>query len=52
MSSTLPHLANIAYRVGETLEFNGEFEQFIDHREANLLVSRRYRHPFVIPDAV
>ena len=52
MSSALPHLANIAYRVGETLEFNGEFEEFIDNREANLLLTRRYRHPFVVPDQV
>jgi predicted dehydrogenase len=52
MSSALPHLANIAYRVGDTLEFNGEFEEFIGNREANLLLSRRYRHPFVVPEVV
>ena len=52
MSSVLPHLGNVAYRVGETLEFNGEYEKFIDHDEANMLVSRNYRHPFVIPQQV
>lgn len=52
MSSVLPHLGNIAYRVGETLEFYGEYEKFIDNDEANLLLSRRYRHPYIIPEKV
>ncbi len=26
MSTVLPHLGNIAYRVGETLEFNGKMQ--------------------------
>jgi predicted dehydrogenase len=49
ISTVLPHLGNIAYRVGETLEFNGEFEKFIDNDEANMLTTRKYRHPYVIP---
>ena len=52
MSTALPHLGNIAYRVGETLEFNGEFEKFIDNSEANMLLSRNYRHPYVVPEIV
>jgi predicted dehydrogenase len=52
MSTVLPHLGNIAYRVGETLEFNGEFEKFIDHHEANMLTTRNYRHPYVVPQEV
>ena len=52
MSSVMPHLGNIAYRVGETLEFYGEFEKFIDNDEANMLLSRKYRHPYVIPKNV
>ncbi len=52
MSTCLPHLGNIAYLVGETLEFNGEFEEFIDNQEANLLLTRKYRHPYVIPETV
>jgi len=52
MSSVLPHLGNIAYQVGETLEFNGEFEKFIDNDEANMLLSRKYRHPYVVPKSV
>jgi hypothetical protein len=52
MSTVLPHLGNIAYRVGETLEFNGEFEKFIDNHEANMLTTRKYRHPYVVPEIV
>ncbi len=52
MSSVLPHLGNIAYKVGETLEFNGEFERFIENDEANMLLTRNYRHPYVVPEKV
>lgn len=52
MSTTLPLIANIAYRVGETLCFNGEFEQFVDNEAADLLLKRRYRYPFVVPEKV
>ena len=52
MSSVLPLIANIAYRVGDTLHFNGEFEKFIDHDEANMMLTRKYRHPYVVPEIV
>ncbi len=52
MSSALPLIANIAYRVGDTLHFNGEFEKFIGHDEANMMLTRKYRHPYVVPDIV
>lgn len=52
MSSALPLIANIAYKVGDTLNFNGEFEKFIDHDEANMMLTRKYRHPYVVPQVV
>jgi len=52
MSTVLPLIANIAYRVGETLKFNGEFEQFIDNEEADLMLTRKYRYPYVVPEKV
>ncbi|MCP4977947.1 MAG: gfo/Idh/MocA family oxidoreductase, partial [Maribacter sp.] len=52
MSTVLPLIANIAYRVGDTLRFNGEFEQFINHEEADLMLSRKYRYPYVVPKNV
>jgi hypothetical protein len=52
MSTALPHLANIAYRVGTTLRFSDEFEKFIDNNEANMMLTRNYRAPFVVPKVV
>lgn len=49
MSTVLPLIANVAYRVGETLRFNGEFEEFINHEEADLMLTRKYRYPYVVP---
>ncbi len=51
-STVLPLIANIAYRVGETLRFNGEFEQFIDNEAADLMLTRKYRYPYIVPENV
>lgn len=48
-SSMLPHLANIAYRTGRRLEFDGESETFLDDKEANQMLSREYRKGFELP---
>ncbi|MDN5203414.1 Gfo/Idh/MocA family oxidoreductase [Fulvivirgaceae bacterium BMA10] len=52
MSTVLPLISNIAYRVGETLKFNGEFEEFIDNETADLMLTRRYRYPYIVPEKV
>ena len=52
MSTVLPLIANVAYRVGETLRFNGEFEEIIDNEEADMLLTRKYRYPYIIPKKV
>ncbi len=52
MSTVLPLIANIAYNVGETLRFNGEFEKFIDNSEADMMLTRKYRYPYIVPQAV
>lgn len=52
MSTVLPLIANIAYRTGETLRFNGEFENFIDNEAADLMLTRRYRYPYIVPQHV
>jgi predicted dehydrogenase len=49
LSSTLPHLANISYRVGRALVFDGKKEMFVDDKEADRLLTREYRKGFEIP---
>jgi len=51
-STRLCHLGNIAYRVGRTLRFDAATETFKDDREANALLARSYRKPFVLPEKV
>jgi predicted dehydrogenase len=49
LSSTLPHLANISYRVGRALVFDGKGEKFVDDKKADELLTREYRKGFEIP---
>jgi predicted dehydrogenase len=49
LSSTLPHLANIAYRVGHELRFDGKSETFVNDKKADKLLTREYRKGFDIP---
>ena len=51
-SSALPHLGNISYRLGRGLKFMGEYEKFADDPEANLMLTRNYRKPYVVPEEV
>ncbi len=52
MSSALPHLANISYRLGRDLTFDGRKEKFVGDREADKMLTRKYRKPYVIPAKV
>ena len=49
LSSTLPHLANIAYRVGHALTFDGRTETFVDDKKADQFLTREYRKGFELP---
>jgi hypothetical protein len=51
LSSTLPHLANISYRVGDAILFDGKTETVKDNKKANELLTREsgYRKGFEIP---
>ena len=51
-STRLCHLGNAAYRVGRALRFDAATETFPGDAEANRLLSRTYRKPFVMPDKV
>jgi hypothetical protein len=50
LSTTLPLIANVSYRVGRALEFDGATEMFPGDDEANALLIRDYREPFVVPE--
>ena len=45
-------LANSTYRLGRTLSFDAQAEEFVGAPDANQLLSRPYRGPFVIPERV
>ena len=49
LSSSLPHLANIAYRAGRALKFDGKSETFVNDKQADGLLTREYRKGFEIP---
>ena len=52
LSTTLCHLANIAFRTGRKLIFDPKTESFPNDAEANQYLTRKYREPYVVPDNV
>ncbi len=52
ISSTLPHLANISYRLGREVVFDGKKEKIVGDRKADKLLTRKYRKPFIVPEKV
>ena len=48
LSASLAHFANISYRTGRMVHFDTRTERFIGDKEANLLLKREYRKPYVI----
>jgi predicted dehydrogenase len=52
LSSALAHLGNISYRTGRTLNFDPVKEHFIDDPEADEMLTRPPRKPYVVPEEV
>ncbi len=52
LSSAYCHLGNIAYRLGRKLKVDPSTESFVDDPEANAMLTREYRAPFVVPEKV
>jgi len=49
----LSQLGNISYRLGgRKLKFDGQSESIVDDPEANQLLTRVYREPYVVPAEV
>ena len=51
-SAVLSHLANVSYRLGRSLKFHSETENFGSEVEANEMLSRDYRPPYSLGDTV
>ena len=52
LSSSLAHLGNISDRVDRQLAFDPVKEKFIGDKEADTMLTRKYRPGFVVPDKV
>ncbi len=52
MSCTLMHLANVSYRVGRTLHWDEKTWSVKGDAEANKLLTRPYRAPYIVPEKV
>jgi len=52
LASGLAHLGNIAYRLGRQLEFDPVAEKFVGDSQADAMLTRNYRAPFVVPERV
>jgi predicted dehydrogenase len=51
-SCALIHLANISYRLGRSLDFDPKSMKFVNDNEANAMLTKEYREPFVVPEKV
>jgi predicted dehydrogenase len=52
LSSGLAHLGNIAYRLGRVLTFDPDAERFVNDPDADAMLTRNYRAPYVVPERV
>ena len=52
LSAALPHLANVSYRLGREIRFNGGTEKCVNDTEGDALLTRIYRKPYVVPEKV
>jgi predicted dehydrogenase len=52
LSSGLAHLGNIAYRLERVLTFDPKEEKFVNDKEADAMLTRNYRAPYLLSDQV
>lgn len=52
ISTVMSHLANISYRLGRELTFDGAKEKFVNDKKADKMLTRKYRKPYVVPKSV
>ncbi len=49
LSTTICHLGNITYHLGRDVVFDPKTETFGDDKEANALLTKKYRAPYTLP---
>ena len=52
LASGLAHLGNISYRLGRQLTFDPVTEKFVGDADADRMLTRKYRAPFLVPEKV
>ena len=52
LESVKIRLTDSQYTLGRVLDFDAKTEQFVNDAEANQLLTRPYRKPFVVPEQV
>lgn len=52
LASSLAHLGNISYRLGRRLQFDPDTERFVGDAQADAMLTRNYRAPYVVPEKV
>ncbi len=52
LSTAMCHLAKISNHLKRSVQFDPKTERFINDEEANKLLKREYREPYVVPDQV
>jgi hypothetical protein len=52
LSTSLCHLGNISCRLKRPLHFNSDQEAFVNDAEADAMLTKEYRSPYVLPDQV
>ena len=52
ISTAWCHYGNIAYRMGRRLHIDAKTEGFVNDDEANSLLRRKYRSPWVVPEKI
>ncbi len=52
ISTVSVHLANISYRLGRSVHFDANTMRCVGDEQANAMLTRAYRAPFVVPKIV
>ena len=52
LASALAHLGNISYRLGRQLTFDPIAERFTGDEDANNMLTRQYRSPYLLPEKI